>query len=100
MASRSLRGPIATGVAVCMQPASVNTAIAAVIGDRKARASRTKAILLASCEMALVLPPLWLTNRWLAADDAEGVRLAYPSCDQAGTPVGSGHATPVPPSPQ
>src|SRR5882724_1756158 len=63
MASRSLcGGAVATGAVVCMQPDRVSADIAAMIGSRNARATRTGAI--PSHETTLDLHPLWLTNRF------------------------------------
>src|SRR5262249_5501168 len=53
-------GAAATGAVRRMQPDSASAVMAAMIGRRNARATRTGAI--PPSEIALVLHPLWLTN--------------------------------------
>src|ERR1700693_5901397 len=66
MVSRSLRGcAVATGEVVRMQPDRASAVIAAMIGNRNARATRTGAI--PSSETAKVLHRLWLINGCLPA---------------------------------
>src|ERR1035438_10500258 len=65
MASRSLCGcAIATGPVACMQPDKASAVMAAIIGNRNARATRTLTI--PHSETAPVLHRLWLTNRFCA----------------------------------
>src|ERR1700732_712313 len=97
MASRSLcGGAVATGAVECMQPDRASAVMAAMIGSRNARVTRTGAI--PSHETTLDLHPLWLTNRFLLV--AERPAASRTRGNQAVTPAPIGPGTPVPPSPQ
>src|ERR1039458_4250603 len=93
MYSRSLcGGPIATGAVVRMQPDKASAVMAAMIGSRNARATRTGAI--PHSETAPVLHRLWLTNRF-AGGGTEHRRpvFRFMRSDQALTPAPIGHDT-------
>jgi hypothetical protein len=95
-----------------MQPDRTSAVMAAMIGNRNARATRTGAI--PSSETASVLHPLWLTNGFFAGRCPK--RICKGRCERpatafhtvhmmqsnqaAVTPAPIGHDTPVPPSPQ
>src|ERR1700737_4560589 len=64
----------ATGPDVRMQPDKASAEMAAMIGNRNARATRTGAI--PHSETAPVLHRLWLTNRFFAAARARENSLA------------------------
>ena len=89
-----------------MQPDSASAVMAAMIGNRNARATRTGAI--PSSETASVLHRLWLINGFYAGDvrnrcaDGRLLPAFHPmqSGQAALTPAPIGHDTPVPPSPQ
>src|ERR1700692_343688 len=94
MVSRSLRGcAVATGEVVRMQPDRASAVIAAMIGNRNARATRTGAI--PSSETAKVLHRLWLINGCLPAGVCEA-DVQGPLCKgHCGRPQPAFHSGPL-----
>src|SRR5215475_14819214 len=97
MVSRLGWGATATGAVRRMQPDSASAVMAAMIGRRNARATRTGVI--PQSETALVLHPLWLTNGGWAPlpalrGERNGVRGLLPqirSIEYAESPLTGSH---------
>jgi hypothetical protein len=86
-----------------MQPDRTSAAMAAMIGNRNARATRTLAT--PHRETAKFLHRVWLINRFFARDAKQDglspqAGRGKEATDQALTPAPIGQDTPVPPNPQ